>query len=76
MSRYTTTKKSNPEVTIEYGFDNAMGYFYQEWVGDADEPLVDLDSFSGLGKGKMVELLIDSDAPESHIKEVTLDLPI
>jgi hypothetical protein len=62
MSRYTFQKqRENNIMTIAYGYDHAMGYFYQEANADG-ELLVDLDSFfSKLTGVQLAERLCDGE---------------
>lgn len=75
MSRYNTvTKRGNP---VFYGYDHACGYFYQEFdKDDEDNCLVDQDSlFNGL-TGVGLALMLEGIAPDKHISNAMMDLPI
>jgi hypothetical protein len=58
MSRYSFQKQMEGSVvTIAYGYDHAMGYFYQE-EGEGGELIADLDSlFGGLTGVQLAERL-------------------
>lgn len=92
MSRYSFQKqRESSAVTIAYGFDHAMGYFYQE-EGANGEVITDLDSlFHGLTGVKLAERLCGGDAAlmaclegaalfpsgvnPQHINAMMVDLP-
>lgn len=92
MSRYWFQKQTaGGEVTVSYGFDHALGYFYQEESAEG-ELLTDLDSlFGGLTGVRLAEQLCGSadgliacieataDYPPGvhprHIQAMMLDLP-
>ena len=75
MSRYHT--KTEQGIDVVYGFDHALGYFYEEWDGKEDVPSVDLDTmFSGLDRGFLIKLLNQTNAPEEHKRLIALDLPL
>ncbi len=61
MSRYSFQKQTeSSEATISYGFDHAMGYFYQE-AGENGEMIINLDSlFSSLTGVQLAERLCGS----------------
>jgi hypothetical protein len=63
MSRYSFPKqRESRAVTIAYGFDHAMGYFYQE-EGANGKLITDLDSlFHGLTGVTLAERLCGSAA--------------
>ena len=74
MSAFWAHVLDNPENTVSYGLDHVTGWFYTEFNSD-DEPVVELDSmFTGLSKGKLLELLEKTDAPAKHLKRIALDL--
>ena len=74
MSRHSAVKSDGTQVV--YGFDHALGYFYEEWPEGAEMPSVDLSSgFDGLSRGTFLELLEKTDASEEHKGQVALDLP-
>ena len=73
MSRLTATKTADQKITVVYGLDHVLGWFYEEHKDD--EKIVDLDGlFTGLGKGQLVELLEKTDAPKACVAKVALDL--
>ena len=72
MSQLTATKTDDQEITVVYGLDHVLGWFYQE-IKD-DDIIIDLDIFTGLGKGQLVELLVKTNAPKACIVNVALDL--
>lgn len=73
MSRLTATK-ANGRV-VAFGLDHAVGWFYQEYISMREEPVVDLDSlFTGLGRGRLLELLEDTDATTEQKSRIALDL--
>lgn len=78
MSRYT--KELENGNTVAFGFDSALGYFIDEFGPDNDgeDALVLSESslLTGMGNGKMVELMKKYELPEAHIERVVMDLPI
>lgn len=58
MSRYWFQKQTaNGDITVSYGYDHAMGYFYQEESAES-VLLTDLDSlFGGLTGVQLAERL-------------------
>ncbi|MCL4267262.1 MAG: hypothetical protein KJ069_29055 [Anaerolineae bacterium] len=92
MSRYWFQKqKADGEVTVSYGFDHTLGYFYQEESAEG-ELLTDLDSlFGGLTGVHLSEQLCGGedgliacieatatyppDVNPRHIHAMMLDLP-
>ena len=92
MSRYWFQKQmENGEITVSYGFDHALGYFYQEESADGTL-LTDLDSlFGGLTGVQLAERLCGGEEALSacisaaatypsgvnpqHINTMMLDLP-
>ena len=79
MSRYTKKLKENMEFV--YGFDHALGMFYEVWdykKGDEDHECVveDKSTFlNRLTKSQMLEVMEKYGADKSHIEMVALDLP-
>lgn len=78
MSRYS---KELGNVKLIYGFDHALGYWYEkrdltkqdnEFENDLIE---EKDSFSGLRKAEMVEVMEEFKVPEEHIMKAAMDLP-
>ena len=78
MSRYSKLLKNGKEIA--WGFDHALGYFFQVFdVPDEDGEdvlLVDRSSWQGMSNGEMLELCDTYGVPESHIEAVAMDLPI
>jgi hypothetical protein len=70
MSRRMATK--NDGTVVIYGLDHIFGWFYQE-MDDKGDCIVDEDSLS---KGKLLDLLEDTDAPEDIKCSIAMDLPI
>jgi len=72
MSRYGACKPGG--ITVAYGLDHVLGWFYQEF-NSAGECIKDEDTmFTSLGRGKLVHLLEQTDAPKEHISNIALDL--
>ncbi len=87
MSRYTKQIENNKELA--YGWDHAMGYFYDIFdispnVKDEDSHIEGADSLFGYSagpkigkkftKGAMAEILTKHKADINHIQAVALDL--
>lgn len=76
MSRYTAFN-SNSGNFVAYGFDHAVGYFYQEYDNENDDPVIDVDSlFHGLTGVRLAEYLKNTTANSDHIRKCILDLEI
>jgi hypothetical protein len=79
MSRYVVDLGENKEFV--YGFDHALGYFYELWdnsLGEEDyEKLVEDKSyfFIKLSKGDMFETMKKYHARKEHLERVAMDLP-
>lgn len=74
MSQFRTTVKDDPTTTVVYGLDHVFGWFYQEFNAE-DECVSDLDTLmSGLSRGRLVDLLVKTNAPSEHITRIALDL--
>jgi hypothetical protein len=76
MSRYT--KQLPEEKRLVYGWDHALGYFYEIWdlTSDPDSPpLKDRCSMFGMSRNEMAEVLIESKANRDHIQKLALDVP-
>jgi hypothetical protein len=79
MSRYI--KELENDNYIAYGFDNSLGYFF-DLYGAPDEEgernclIEESSALTGMGNGKMLELMSVFKLPESHIELVAMDLPI
>ena len=91
MSRYWFQKQTaNGETTVSYGYDHALGYFYQEESADG-ALLTDLDFlFGGLTGVQLAERLCGGDdallacmaaatyptgVNPQHVSAMMLDLP-
>ena len=79
MSRYT--KDLDNERYIAYGWDHALGYFFDLFGAPNDddirETFIEESSlFTKMNNGKMLELMDTFDLPESHIEMVAMDKPI
>jgi hypothetical protein len=77
MSRYT---KQAIDKTLVYGWDHALGYFYEEWITSdfKDEdgtPFADRCSMFGMQKNEFVDKLHQYRVKESHMEAVALDVP-
>ena len=79
MSRYIVPLGENKEFV--YGFDHALGYFYELWdhdLGEEDhEKLVEDRSYflNKLSKGDMIEAMVKYNAIKEHLERVAMDLP-
>lgn len=79
MSRFTVKLEEQKEFV--YGFDHALGYFYEVWdnsLGEEEsECLVEEKSsfLDRLSKGEMIEAMNKYGARKIHIEKVALDLP-
>jgi hypothetical protein len=79
MSRFTIKLEEQKEFV--YGFDHALGYFYEVWdnsLGEEEsECLVEDKSYflDRLSKSEMLETMTKYGARKSHIEKVALDLP-
>lgn len=76
MSRYT---KNASDKTIVYGFDHALGYFYEEWLnfGEENESLLKESSsfLNKLSRAEMLEKMHQYRVNPNHIDLVAKDLP-
>lgn len=79
MSRYLVKLEENKEFV--YGWDHALGYFYELWdnsLGEEDyERIVEDRSYflNKLSKGDMLEVMEKYKAKEDHIVRMSMDLP-
>ena len=76
MSRHTM--KNTETSLFVYGFDHALGYFYEIWNTALDEdlgPIEEGDSAFGMTKTEFIEILVENKAKKEHILSVVLDLP-
>jgi hypothetical protein len=79
MSRYV--KELEDGNYISYGFDNALGYFFDlctasDEDGDSELLIEESSILSGMNNGKMIGLMSIFKLPESHIEMVAMDVPI
>lgn len=75
MSRYS---KKTEEKTLIYGWDHALGYFYEVWENSREEdapPLKDRCSMFGMRRDEMAEVLTEFKANRNHLQKLALDLP-
>ena len=87
MSRYTKKLQENKEIA--YGYDHAVGYFYDIFdntpgLDDENSHLEGADSLFGYSKGpkigkkftkaEMAEVLTVHEVNTNHIQSVALDL--
>jgi hypothetical protein len=77
MSRYT---KQALDKTLVYGWDHALGYFYEEWITESMDnedatPFTDRCSMFGLNKSDFVDKLHQYRVKDSHLQAVALDVP-
>ncbi len=66
------------EATLAYGFDHAVGYFYQIYTACEAVPIEGQDSFfDDLSRGALLERFdaLNVILPASHRSAITLDLP-
>ena len=79
MSRYVVKLEEQKEFV--YGWDHALGYFYEVWdnsLGDEEADCIVEDKnslFNKMSKGQMVETMEKYGAKVEHIKKAALDLP-
>lgn len=79
MSRYVVDLGENKEFV--YGFDHALGYFYELWnnsLGEEDyERIVEDQSYflNKLSKGDMLEAMKKYKARKDHFDRMAIDLP-
>lgn len=79
MSRYVIDLGENKEFV--YGWDHALGYFYELWDNSLDEEdelriIADKSYFlTKLSKGEMIEAMEKYNAKKEHIMKMALDLP-
>ena len=74
MSRYN---KTHQDQRIVYGFDHALGYFYEVWKNQPNVKFPDVDrcSMFGMPRSEMADALQMFDVNKEHIIAVALDLP-
>lgn len=79
MSRYV--KKIDENREFVYGYDHALGYFYEIWDysrGKEDHEFLIEDKcymINRLTRNQMLEKMNEYKAKKQHIKMVALDLP-
>lgn len=79
MSRFSVKLEEQKEFV--YGFDHALGYFYEVWdhsLGDEEEDCLLEDKsylFDHITKNEMTEVMTKYKANKDHIQKVALDLP-
>jgi hypothetical protein len=79
MSRYVVDLGENKEFV--YGFDHALGYFYELWdnsLGEEDyERIVEDKSYfmNKLSKGDMLEAMEKYNSRKDHLERMAMDLP-
>lgn len=78
MSRYT---KTATDKVLIYGWDHALGYFYEEWLPselDSEEgkPFNDRCTMFGMKKDEFLDKLHQYRVRNSHIEAAAGDIPI
>ena len=76
MSRYT--KKLDSGQTIIYGWDHALGYFYDVWenYGTKEEKCIkERCSLFGMAKSELVDAISEIKANPNFMQALALDLP-
>ena len=79
MSRFLVNLGEQKEFV--YGFDHALGYFYEVWDNSLSEEEADCvvedknTLFNRMSKGEMADAMKKYGAKEEHIEKVVLDLP-
>lgn len=76
MSRYT--KKLDSGNTIVYGWDHALGYFYDVWenYGTKEEKCIkERCSLFGMPKGELLDAISEIKANPGFMQSLALDLP-
>lgn len=75
MSRYSKTAGN---LKLNYGFDNALGYWCDIEDNSSNITLVILDESSaltGLSRSEFVEIMEHFEVNKDHLDAVALDLP-
>jgi len=79
MSRYRSTNKTKE---IVYGWDHALGYFYDTFdltAQESDGTPLHLDEGSSfinrMNRGQFLEILEEFDIPQKHRMAIAADLP-
>ncbi len=83
MSRYSVKRvnKEGTELEINYGFDHALGYWYELWdhaLGDEDwQCCIEQKSSypDRLHRGDFIEFMNKYHLPDEHKNAVGADLP-
>lgn len=58
MSRYSCVLSSDPEITLNFGFDHALGYFYDIYNEDDEETIEEKCTlFNKLTSKQLLEVL-------------------
>lgn len=76
MSRYT--KRLDNGNTIIYGWDHALGYFYDVWenYGTKEEKCIkERCSLFGMSKGELLDAIGEIKANPGFMQSLALDLP-
>lgn len=76
MSRYT--KKLESGNTIVYGWDHALGYFYDIWenYGTKEERCIkERCSLFGMSKAELLDAISEIKANPNFMQALALDLP-
>jgi hypothetical protein len=76
MSRYT--KKLDSGQTIAYGWDHALGYFYDVWenYGTKEEKCIKQRcSLFGMPKNELADAISEIKANPNFMQALALDLP-
>jgi hypothetical protein len=76
MSRYT--KKTEAGTTIVYGWDHALGYFYDVWenYGTKEEACIkERCSLFGMPKSELLDAISEIKADPGFMRSLALDLP-
>jgi hypothetical protein len=79
MSRYVKQLEDGKEIA--YGYDHALGYFFQifetdEKTGEEMAVMDECSTFTQMTNGRMGELLEAYDCSPEHLDLVMYDLPI
>ncbi len=77
MSRYVVNLEENKQFV--YGFDHALGYFYELWDNNLEDEEGLLEDkcvlFNKLTRNDLIEIMEKNKANKAHIERVALDLP-
>jgi hypothetical protein len=75
MSRYQKTTETE---TLVYGYDHALGYFYELWENyntEEEKCKVDKCSIFGMKKSEMAQIMTEKKVKKSHLMAIALDIP-